>query len=159
MSKHQFIQGVAILLLTVHLAGCSTLFGRHQDEQLVYFDANVPEVEVVCEGKRAITPGSIALRQSKSHACLAEKVGYRKEVVEIKSGTSWGGFANSFALNTAAWGWWTLGIGTGIGLLVDFPSGAMRNLKQEHVEFHMNAIDESKNVKEESAKLLTSGSK
>lgn len=144
MSKHQFIQGVAILLLAVHCSGCSTLFGRHQDEQLVYFDANVPDVEVVCEGKRAITPGSIALRQSKSHACLAEKSGYRKEVIEIKSGTSWAGFANSFALNTAAWGWWTFGIGTGIGLLVDFPSGAMRNLKQEHVDLKMNPLHESK---------------
>ena len=140
MSKHQFIQKVAILLLGVHFAGCSTLFGRHQDEQLVYFDANVPDVEVVCEGKRAITPGSIALCQSKSHACLAEKAGYRKEVIEIKSGTSWSGFANSFALNTAAWGWWTLGIGTGVGLLVDFPTGAMRNLKQEHIELKMNPV-------------------
>lgn len=144
MSNHWLIKGIALLLMATQLAGCSTLFGRHQDEQLVYFDANVPEVEVVCEGKRAVTPGSIALRQSKNHSCYAEKSGYRKEVVEIQSGTSWSGFANSFALNTAAWGWWTLGIGTGIGLLIDFPSGAMRNLKQDHVDLNMNAVHENK---------------
>lgn len=136
-------------MIAIHLTGCSTLFGRHQDEQLVYFDANVPEVEVICEGKRAITPGSIALRQSKNHSCLAEKSGYKKEVIEIRSGTSWSGFANSFALNTAAWGWWTFGIGTGIGMLIDFPSGAMKNLKQDHFEFRMQSAEESEKIKKE----------
>ena len=147
MSKHGSMQGLVILLTAIHLTGCSTLFGRHQDEQLVYFDANVPEVEVICEGKRAITPGSISLRQSKNHSCLAEKSGYKKEVIEIRSGTSWSGFANSFALNTAAWGWWTFGIGTGIGMLIDFPSGAMKNLKQDHFEFRMQSAEESEKIK------------
>ncbi len=146
MSKHGSMQGLVILLTAIHLTGCSTLFGRHQDEQLVYFDANVPEVEVICEGKRAITPGSISLRQSKNHSCLAEKSGYKKEVIEIRSGTSWSGFANSFALNTAAWGWWTFGIGTGIGMLIDFPSGAMKNLKQDHFEFRMRSAEESEKI-------------
>lgn len=147
MSKHGSMQGLVILLTAIYLTGCSTLFGRHQDEQLVYFDANVPEVEVICEGKRAITPGSISLRQSKNHSCLAEKSGYKKEVIEIRSGTSWSGFANSFALNTAAWGWWTFGIGTGIGMLIDFPSGAMKNLKQDHFEFRMQSAEESEKIK------------
>ncbi len=145
MPNHYFVKGLVMLLVAIHLAGCSTLLGRHQDEQLVYFDANVPEVEVMCEGKRAITPGSIALRQSKNHSCFAKKYGYKKEIIEIRSGPSWSGVASSFALNTAAWGWWTLGIGTGIGMLIDFPSGAMRNLKRDHVEFRMNVIDEPKN--------------
>ena len=147
MSKHGSMQGLVILLTAIHLTGCSTLFGRHQDEQLVYFDANVPEVEVICEGKRVITPGSISLRQSKNHSCLAEKAGYKKEVIEIRSVTSWSGFANSFALNTAAWGWWTFGIGTGIGMLIDFPSGAMKNLKQDHFEFRMQSAEESEKIK------------
>ncbi len=128
---------IVILLLALQTGGCSTIMGRHQDQQLVFFDSNVSDAEVNCEGLRTKTPGTIALRQSKDHACTVEKQGYKKEVVEIKSGVSWSGFAQSVALNTAAWGWWTLGIGTGIGVLVDFPSGAMRNLKQDRIEVKM----------------------
>lgn len=152
MKKYFFSNGLAALLIALELSGCSTLFGRHQDEQLVFFDASVPEVGVNCEGKRTITPGSIALRQSKSHSCVAEKAGFKREVTEIKSGTSWSGFAHSFALNTAAWGWWTLGIGTGIGLLIDFPSGAMRNLKQDHVDFRMQPAAEANAAAKEGIK-------
>lgn len=142
MQQHFRTKGLAVLLMGIQLAGCSTLFGRHQDEQLVFFDANIEDVEVTCEGKRTNTPGSMTLRQSRNHSCVAEKPGYRKEVVEIRSGVSWSGFTHSAAFNTAAWGWWTLGIGTGVGLLIDFPSGAMKNLKEDHVEFRMRPLDE-----------------
>lgn len=135
-----FLRLVVAALIASELSGCATMFGRQQDEQLVYFNSKIAEVEVNCEGKAVKTPGIIALRQSRDHACIAEKAGYQKETIEIKSGTSWMGFAQSVALNTAAWGWWTLGIGTGIGMLVDFPSGAMKNLKQNHVELDMKPV-------------------
>ncbi len=138
--NHNWLKTWAAFLIACELSGCSTLMGRHQDEQLVYFNSNVPDVEVNCEGKQTKTPGGIALRQSANHSCTAEKPGYQREMVEIKSAASWSGFAQSFALNTAAWGWWTLGIGTGIGILVDFPSGAMKNLKQNHVELNMRPV-------------------
>ena len=135
-----FLKLLAVFLIVLELSGCATMFGRQQDEQLVFFNSKIADVEVNCEGKSVKTPGSIALRQSRDHACTAEKHGYQKEEIEIKSGTSWMGFAQSVALNTAAWGWWTLGIGTGIGMLIDFPSGAMKNLKQNHVELTMRPV-------------------
>ena len=138
--QHGVIKPVTIVLLAVHLAGCSTTFGRHHDEEMVSFDANVPNVEVLCSGKRANTPGSIPLRQSKSHSCTAELEGYEKKVFRIRSGVSWSGFGHSTAVNTALLGWWSLGIGTGIGWLVDFASGAMRNLKEEDYYFEMKPI-------------------
>ena len=72
-------------------------------------------IKVICSGKRAYTPGSIPLRQSKSHACQARKDGFKSKTFRVRSGTSWKGFGHSTATNTAAWGWWTLGIGTAIG--------------------------------------------
>ncbi len=127
----------AISLVATMLTGCATTFGRHHDEESVTFDSNVPGVEVICSGKRVETPGSIPLMQSKTHSCTAQKEGYEKKAFQIRSGTSWSGFGFSTALNTAAWGWWTLGIGTAIGWLVDWPSGSMRNLKEENLYLEM----------------------
>lgn len=128
---------MAIVLLPILICGCSTVFGRQNDEQNVSFDSNVQGVQVNCSGKRVDTPGSLPLRQSKSHACVAEAPGYEKKVFDIRTGISWGGFGNSTAINTAIWGWWTLGIGTGIGWLIDSVSGAMRNLKEENIYLDM----------------------
>jgi len=127
-------------VLAFELTGCATMFGRQQDEQTVFFDSNVPDVEVTCSGKRVETPGSIPLRQSKSHSCTAQKAGYQKRVFEIQSSNSWAGFGNSTALNTALWGWWTWGAGTVIGWIIDLPSGAMKNLKDDHFQIQMEAI-------------------
>ncbi len=127
----------AAALILLQLTGCSTVFGRHQDEEMVTFSANVQDVEVNCSGKQTVVPGSIPLRQSKSHSCTAVKDGYEKKAFRIQSGTSWAGFGHSTAINTALWGWWTLGIGTVVGWLIDWPSGAMRNLKEEDVYIEM----------------------
>jgi hypothetical protein len=70
---------VAIILLPILFSGCSTVFGRQSDEQNVSFDANVQGVQVNCSGKRVDTPGSIPLRQSKNHSCVAESSGYEKK--------------------------------------------------------------------------------
>jgi hypothetical protein len=135
----QFLKIVTMLMLPILISGCSTVFGRHHDEETVFFDSNVQNVEILCSGKRAKTPGSIPLRQSKSHSCTAELEGYEKKIFRIQSGTSGSGFGHSTAVNTAIWGWWTLGIGTGIGWLIDWASGAMRNLKEDNLYIEMQA--------------------
>lgn len=132
--------GVAFLMTLLLFNGCSTIFGRNHDEQMVMFDASVPEVEVICSGKKVVTPGSLPLRQSKDHACTAQKAGYERKAFKIASGISWSGFGHSTATNSAAWGWWTLGIGTGVGWLVDLPSGAMKNLKEDTLYLEMKPI-------------------
>lgn len=142
MKNRFWMKQFAVGVLALELSGCSTLFGRHHDEQTVFFDANVPDVEVSCSGRRAKTPGSIPLRQSKDHTCVAEHQGYEKQVFHIKSGISGSGFAHSTAINTATTGWWTLGIGTGVGWLVDFASGAMKNLKTDQLYLEMKPIQE-----------------
>lgn len=138
--KHFYLRGIAILLMAFQVTGCATMFGRQQDEQSVFFDSNISDVEVNCSGKRIKTPGSLPLRQSESHSCVAEKQGYQKKVFQVRSGNSWAGFGHSTAINTALWGWWTWGAGTIIGWLVDFPSGAMKNLKEDHFQLQLEPV-------------------
>lgn len=137
------IRIMAIGVLSMALTGCSTILGRSHDEQTVYFDANVPEVEVNCSGKRTVTPGSLPLRQSKSHSCTAQKEGYEKKVFELRSGVSGSGVGHSFLTNTGAWGWWTLGIGTAVGMLVDLPSGSMKNFKENSIYLDMRPLNKT----------------
>jgi hypothetical protein len=127
-------------LLVFELAGCSTLFGRQHGEEDVFFDSNVSDVEVNCSGRRTQTPGSLPLKQSKDHTCVAERQGYEKQVFHIKSGLSGSGFAHSTAINTATTGWWTFGIGTGVGWLVDLASGAMKNLEKDQLYLEMKPV-------------------
>ena len=135
--KNFSVRMTAGFICIVFVSGCSTMFGRQHDEEMVTFDSNVQDVEVLCSGKRVSTPGSLPLRQSKNHSCTAQKEGYEKKVFMIRSGVSGSGFAHSTALNTAILGWWTLGIGTAIGWLVDWPSGAMKNLKEDSLYLEM----------------------
>jgi len=140
MNRQIFLSSVSVVLISVLATGCSTMFGRQHNEQTVFFDANVEDVEITCSGRRTKTPGNLPLRQSKSHSCEAELEGYEKQVFRIKSGISGGGFGHSTAVNTATWGWWTLGIGTGVGWLIDSTSGSMKNLKQDAFFLNMELI-------------------
>ena len=127
-------------LIAIQVSGCSTLVARQSNLEEVSFDSNVADAEVNCGGKRTKTPGVLALVQSKSHSCTVEAKCYERKVFEVPSGISWSCFAHSTALNTAATGWWTMGIVTGIGWLMDLGSGAMKNLKEDHVYIEMQPV-------------------
>lgn len=148
---------MSLMVMLSFVTGCSTIFGRHQDEQMVMIDANVADVEVNCSGRRVETPGSIPLKQSKSHSCTAKKDGYEKKVFKIRSGTSWAGFGHSTAMNTAAWGWWTLGIGTGVGWLIDWPSGAMKNLKEDSFYLEMKPEGSTSTASKVASSVVNTG--
>ena len=147
MKKISLIKFIGIILIGLQVSGCSTLFGRQNQEEEIFFDSNVPNVEVNCSGKRIKTPGALPLIQSRAHTCSAELDGYERNVFQVKSGPSWSGFAHSTALNTAAWGWWTMGIGTGVGWLMDFGSGAMKNLKEKQFHIEMKPLAEKGQTK------------
>jgi len=140
MKKSLWLKAFALALIVLQVSGCSTLIGRVNNEEEVFFESNVQDAEVICAGRHVKTPGSISLAVTKTHTCSAEKEGYQKKVIQIASGPTWSGFALSTALNTAAWGWWTMGIGTAVGWLVDFASGAMKGLKTKNVYFQMESV-------------------
>ena len=98
-----------VLISTVILSGWSTIVGRQRQQHDVLFRSNLENVEVTCAQKTAMTPGTIALRQSRNHSCTARKEGYETQIVKVRSGLSWKGFGHSTLTNAAAWGWWTLG--------------------------------------------------
>ena len=132
-----YIKVVAFLLIPLQLTACSTMFGRQHNLQDVSFDSNVSEVEVTCSGKSIKTPGSILLTQSRDNSCTAEKDGFEKTAFKINSKSTWRGFVHSTAVNTALWGWWTWGIGTAIGWLIDYASGSMKDLTVDRMEIDL----------------------
>lgn len=143
-----WFKGTVLVLFLLEASGCSTLMGLQHEEENVFFDANIPNVEVACSGRRTKTPGSLPLRQNKSHTCTAELEGYKTQIFKIHSGVSWAGFAHSTASNTAAWGWWTLGIGTGIGWLTDLASGAMKRVSEDTIHLQMQPLQKEGGGKE-----------
>ena len=119
----------AALTLLICCSGCLT-FGRFliKTQQNVTFvsdpeGAKVESGEVECEA-----PCGLHLSPVEDHTITFRKEGYKSELVVIRSEHGWDGAGMSFATNTAIWGWWTLGIGTAAGMLVDLSSGSMKSL-------------------------------
>jgi hypothetical protein len=136
-----------VLMVVVLQTGCATIVGRQNDETEVFFTSNVSGAEVSCAGRHSRIPGSVSLVKSRRHYCSAEAQGFEKKAIEIPSGPSWSGFLLSTAMNTAAWGWWTLGIGTGVGWIIDFASGAMNDLKLREYRFELKPEAKEKDQK------------
>ncbi|MDP3920519.1 MAG: hypothetical protein Q8R76_06920 [Candidatus Omnitrophota bacterium] len=134
--------GLVGLILIVS-TGCSTMYGRQNDEPDIFFDANVLAVTVSCSGKTIETPGNIALRQSQTHRCQASKEGFATQTLRVPSVISKQGFRHSTEMNWAKWGKWTLGIGNLIGWTVDFVSGAMRSPEKDRYVVMMKPASEA----------------
>lgn len=140
MLNQKFLKRIAVMaLLPVSISGCATIDGRQNNDQMVLFEATPRVVEVTCSGETIATPGSIALKQSRSHTCHAEREGFESKSFRIRSHISKVGFKASTDSNLDRWGWWTLGIGVLVGWSVDFVSGAMRNL--EHNDYHVTLAE------------------
>lgn len=138
----QFFRGsivanaVVLLLLCFYTSGCMTIMGKHHEKKTVFFDANVEQVEINCEGQIVTTPGGIPLKVKKPHYCTASKPGYEDLTIHISSGTSAAGFGASTAFNLV-WAIWTLGIGLILGWTVDGLSGAMKDFKKNNFYLEM----------------------
>lgn len=110
--------------------------GRQNGYDLSQFEANVASVEVVCSGQRIFTPGSLHLKRSANHTCRAESKGYEPKTFTIHSRSSKRGFGASTGANFL-FGLITLGPGLVLGWVVDWASGAMRNLKPNNFYLEM----------------------
>ena len=150
----QFFRDSALWVLVIFTAGCSTMYGRQNDEPNIFFDANVLAVTVTCSGKTIQTPGNIALRQSQTHRCRASKEGFATQIVRVPSVISKKGFQHSTEMNWATWGKWTLGIGNVIGWTVDFISGSMRSLEKDRYVLIMKPVSEAGPAKKVLSKTL-----
>lgn len=136
-------QYLLIVLIGMFAAGCSTIYGRQNDTPNVHFDANVQSVVVDCGGVQTVTPGNMALRQSKTYNCVATKEGYLTEKVRVHSVITKKGFEHSTKVNWEKWSKWTLGLGHLIAWPVDFVSGSMRSHEFDRYILDMKASKET----------------
>jgi hypothetical protein len=119
----------AALALVTCCSGCLTfgrgLIGTHQS---VTFVSEPEGADVEIHDMDCVTPCALDLSPTDDHTVALKKSGYESELVRLHSKHGWAGAGMSFAANTAVWGWWTLGIGTAAGMIVDLFSGSMKSL-------------------------------
>ena len=120
--------------------------GRQNGFDHVRFDSNISNVEVVCGEQRIFTPGSIPLKRSESHNCIAQQKGYESKKFTIHSRSGGRGFGASTGANFFI-GLITFGIGLAVGWLVDWPSGAMRNLQEKDIFLELKLEGETSTAK------------
>ncbi len=118
-----------VVLVALACSGCMT-FGRGmmKTRQNVTF-VTVPEgVQVEVGAESCETPCALPLTPNHDHTAVFRSEGYQTELYRMESRAGARGVLMSLVANTAVWGWWTCGIGTAAGLLVDVFSGATRAL-------------------------------
>lgn len=119
-----------LLVLVVSASGCATTTrGFTGTESYVFVTSDPPGASAIAGGQIITTPGRIATSRTRKQVVVVKKEGYQSRKVELPVGFSWKQFGLSLGGNTATIGWWTLGIGTIIGMIVDAFSGAMRDVK------------------------------
>jgi len=92
------------------------------------------EANIACDGQRLISPTTVNLDKATDHSIIITKTGYKAVNIRLRSGVRpFKGVGASFVENTAAWGWWTLGIGTAAGMIVDAASGSMKDLNTTEI--------------------------
>lgn len=124
-----------ILFLTLSLAGCATIMrGSGRTIASVSIITEPQEANITCDGQRLISPTTVNLDKSTDHSIIITKGGYKTVNIKLRSGVRpFKGVGASFVENTAAWGWWTLGIGTAAGMIVDAASGSMKDLNTTEI--------------------------
>jgi hypothetical protein len=126
-----------LLLSSFALQGCATSYGRQNDPVRVYFKTNAPQATVNCGGEATELPGNILLRRGSNHDCWAQAPGFEKLNFRVWSKISGEGFKYSTKMNWQKWSKWTLGIGNLVAWPIDFFSGSMKSLENDHYDLKM----------------------
>ena len=122
------------LALTVSAVGCATTTrGFTGTESALFITSDPPGSTAIAGGQVITTPGRVAMSRTRKQIVVVKKEGYQTRKLELPVGFSWKQFGLSLGGNTATIGWWTLGIGTIIGMIVDAFSGAMRDVKTDGI--------------------------
>ena len=137
--------GVCFLSVCLILSGCATISGRQRGNDRVSFDSNSERVEVECSNMRIFTPGYLQLKRSESHECTAKLKGYESQKFTITSKTDGRGFGASTGANFM-FALFTIGSGFILGWLIDWPSGAMKNLRPNKFYFEMKPAMNTKSA-------------
>lgn len=124
-----YLKVLLICILTLNLTGCATAMRGMQKDANVFIETDPSGATIQSSGQTVISPGSLNLSRFQNHKITIKKEGYKAAIITLVSKTQGKDVGASFLSNTAAWGWWTLGIGTAAGMLVDAVSGSMKDLE------------------------------
>lgn len=125
---------VIICCLSLVLSSCATMYrGTTGSFKEVPIRTDPSGATVIAGGQSFTTPGILQLVKNRSHNIIIKMDGYKTVRININSKVRAGGVGSSFASNTAAWGWWTLGIGTAIGMITDAASGSLKDINVEGI--------------------------
>ena len=131
----KILMTVALLNLLLILSGCATIMrGSGRTIASVSIITEPQEANISCDGQKLISPTTVNLDRATDHSIIITKAGYKTVSIKLRSGVRpFKGVGASLVENTAAWGWWTLGIGTAAGMIVDATSGSMKDLNTTEV--------------------------
>jgi hypothetical protein len=133
------------IFLVISCSGCLT-FGKGMIDtnESVAVESSPQGAQVEAGKQDCETPCVVELEQTRDHVLVVKKAGYEPRILNIRSKHGWGGAGLSFVTNSAVWGWWTLGIGTVAGMLVDLVSGSMKSLELPEDKIVKVELDEEK---------------
>lgn len=130
---------VVLLNLALLLSGCATIMrGSGRTIASVSIITEPQEANITCDGQKLISPTTVNMDKATDHSIIITKDGYKTVSIKLRSGVRpFKGIGASLVENTAAWGWWTLGIGTAAGMIVDATSGAMKDLNTTEINIKL----------------------
>lgn len=121
---------VALLMAVVFFtAGCGTMIrGAAGTSTPVTVRTDPSNATVMIGGMEQKSPAVFTLEKKKNYQVIIKKEGYKSTIINLRSQVKGGDVGTSFVTNTLAWGWWTLGIGTAVGMITDASTGSMVDL-------------------------------
>lgn len=140
--KRKVIFAITPLMIIFVLQGCATSYGRQNDLVPIFFKTNASQAVVNCAGEAVELPGNIRLKRGSNHDCTARAPGYEELRFRIWSKLSSEGFRYSTKINWQRWSKWTLGIGHLFAWPIDFVSGSMKNLENDHYDLRLRPSSE-----------------
>ena len=125
---------IFVVYMGFFLSGCTTII-RGSTGTTTQFTVRTdpPGADVIIGGKKMRSPAIFDLERRKNYKVVVRKEGYKTTTVNLRSRVEGKQAGTSFLGNTAAFGWWTLGIGTVVGMIVDTVSGSLAELDSDGI--------------------------
>lgn len=148
-----------VIALIIPLTGCGTMIrGAAGTSTPVTVRTDPTNATVIIGGMEQKSPAVFTLEKKKNYQIIVKKEGYKSVIINLRSQVKGGDVGTSFVTNTLAWGWWTLGIGTAIGMIADASTGSLVNLDSDGLYIKMEQ-GEGENVIEASSLIPKSASR
>jgi len=128
------ILAIFLLCIVLTISGCATMIrGATGTTTPVTVRTDPSGATVIVGGQESTSPAVFTLEKKKNYQIVIKKKGYRSVIINLRSRAKAGDVGTSFLTNTAAFGWWSLGIGTAIGMLADAATGSVVDLDTDSI--------------------------